>query len=410
MVSRFRAQTGHPLTLAAAAIILILALLLIISDQSRVFPYPPPVAQSTSLMILQEVAVQGGQFPNLEDFWSGLASFTVDVPDTGLPMGESETLAMANGELWSYVHASDRSAGVIDQCGDPVEFPGCMVIYKSRDGGVSFTLDEQVCQVACNQCPCEADRDHHVQQQYPRLMLDETNQTVWGVYEYLGRPMVRQSRDGLSWGQPQRVNRAGLWSSLEGCGPAEKINSHPFALINTEQCLAGGPPGIWIEDETVYIFVGLGQSPGGLGCFVGRVDQQPGAFQRCRSNPLLTGSPTYGPLDLSGVEANPYWNYRMLSSATVDKIGSQYYMLYEGIRGPGRGDPGDTQFGIGLARTIEGKIDGAWEQYPLNPIILDLPANIGAGHADIVVLEGITYLYTSLDGVTRSRLRLEWDR
>jgi len=54
-------------------------------------------------------------------------------------------------------------------------------------------------------------------------------------------------------------------------------------------------------------------------------------------------------------------------------------------------------------------VDGAWEKYPGNPILVDLPGNIGVGHADLVVLDGRTYLYTSLDGVTRSRLMLIWD-
>jgi hypothetical protein len=40
--------------------------------------------------------------------------------------------------------------------------------------------------------------------------------------------------------------------------------------------------------------------------------------------------------------------------------------------------------------------------------LVDLPGNIGLGHADLVVLDGQTLLYTSLDGVTRSRLALVW--
>ena len=34
--------------------------------------------------------------------------------------------------------------------------------------------------------------------------------------------------------------------------------------------------------------------------------------------------------------------------------------------------------------------------------------NIGLGHADLVVLNGQTLLYTSLDGIKRSRLVLHW--
>jgi beta-xylosidase len=84
-------------------------------------------------------------------------------------------------------------------------------------------------------------------------------------------------------------------------------------------------------------------------------------------------------------------------------------MLYEGVRGPADGAPGDTQFGLGLARSLSNQIDGAWEKYPANPLLVDLPGNIGLGHADLVVLDGRTYLYTSLDGVTRSRMVLVWD-
>lgn len=386
-------------------------LLLLISNRGGVYPYPPPVDRSSITLIQQEEAdLTQSTYPTFADYWEGAAQFEVDVVDTGLPMGESETIIMGDGEWWSYVHASDRSAGVVDQCGEPVEFPGCTVIYRSQDDGQSFQLNPPVCQFACNRCPCDRDIDHQVQQQYPRVMLEpqQVDPTFWLVYEYLGRPMIRQSKDGLSWGAPQRVANGGLWSSLEGCAPEEKISEHPFAIINLEQCLAGGPPGIYIENDLVYIFVGMGQSPGSIGCFVGRIDQPPATFERCRANPLLTGSLSYGPLDIRGADANRYWDFRMLSSVDIQKIGDQYYMVYEGIRGPGEGDPGDTQFGIGLARTMSGELDGKWEAFSGNPILIDSPANIGAGHADIVQFEGETYLYTSLDGVIRSRLRLVW--
>ena len=88
---------------------------------------------------------------------------------------------------------------------------------------------------------------------------------------------------------------------------------------------------------------------------------------------------------------------------------ARYYMLYEGVRGPGPGDAGDTQFGLGLARSVTGEIDGPWEKFPGNPLLVDLPGNIGLGHADLAVIDGRTYLYTSLDGMTRSRLLLRWD-
>ena len=99
----------------------------------------------------------------------------------------------------------------------------------------------------------------------------------------------------------------------------------------------------------------------------------------------------------------------MLSSAELIKQEDRYYLFYEGIRGAGPGAAGDSQFGLGLARTTHGNIDGPWEKYPDNPILLDSPANIGVGHADLVIDQGISFLYTSLDGRQRSRLRLAWN-
>ncbi len=379
-------------------------LTLLVSKTIFVVSLTPPPAGPTHLLKIQDPATRANL--TLADFWDGNARFVVDVENTSLPMGESETLIMQNGEWWSWLHASDRSAGTVDQCGDPVEFPGCTVIYKSKDGGLTFQTDTDppVCTFACQQCPCDAPVDHTPQQQYPRVAYD--GEKLWLVYEFLGRSMLRTSFDGINFSPPQRVEHTGLWSSEEWCGPNEKINAHPFAIINTEQCLAGGPPGIFVEGELVYIFVGLGQSPGGLGCFVGHKNLPPSKYKRCQNNPLLLGASSYGDGELRGAGANAYWDFRMLSSADVTKVGNEYYMLFEGIRGPGPGDPGDTQFGLGLARTVEGKIDGRWEMYPGNPILVDVPANIGIGHADLVVHEGQTYLFTSLDGVIRSRLVL----
>jgi len=48
-------------------------------------------------------------------------------------------------------------------------------------------------------------------------------------------------------------------------------------------------------------------------------------------------------------------------------------MFFEGVRGPGEGDPGDTQFALGLARTTTDQIDGPWETYSENPILVDMP-------------------------------------
>jgi hypothetical protein len=61
-----------------------------------------------------------------------------------------------------------------------------------------------------------------------------------------------------------------------------------------------------------------------------------------------------------------------------------------------------------LARSLEAHIDGPWEKFAGNPILVDLPGNVGLGHADLIILNGQTLLYTSLDGKTRSRLVLIW--
>ena len=66
------------------------------------------------------------------------------------------------------------------------------------------------------------------------------------------------------------------------------------------------------------------------------------------------------------------------------------------------------QFALGLARAATKAIDGPWEVYPGNPILVDMPGNVGVGHADVVVIDGETVLFTSLDGAQRSRLVLRW--
>jgi hypothetical protein len=349
----------------------------------------------------------GTGHPTLADFWEGRAEFRLQVRDTGLPRGESDTIVMGNGELWSYLHASHRSAGTIDQCGDPVEFPGCTVIYRSYDGGLHFEHEHSpVCVFDCARCPCSAEDDHVVQQQYPRVHYD--GETLILVYEYLGRVMLRRSNDGLNWSRPQKVNDTGIWKLwLRDCPPEERIGKHPFVRYDYE-CLAGGPPGVYVQDGTVYVFVAVGQNPGGMGCYSGGLRENARRFNRCEHSPLFVGSLEYGPLERKGPETNPFFDHRTISSADVVRIGDYYYMVYEGVRGPGRGDPGDSQFGLGLARSETDQIDGPWVQYPENPILVDMPGNIGLGHADLVVIEGQTVLYTALEKDVRSRLVLVW--
>ena len=365
----------------------------------------PPTATPLPNLIFQPDPLGHAQ-PTLADFWDGDAEFLMEVTNTGLPMGESETILMSNGELWSYVHASDQSAGVVDQCGDPVSFPGCLVIYRSTDGGHSFNLDQPVCRIACNQCPCTSEGDHIDQQQYPRVAWD--GKRLHLVYEYRAMIMEADSTDGYNWTPVGQVPLTGIWQYwFRDCSKAESIGVHP----NTPyyyQCLVGGPPGIFYEDNMLYIFVGSGQNPGAMGCYKGSVDTILARFEKCAANPLFGGADSYGPPDLTGPQANPFFDFRTISSADVQKIGDRYYMLYEGVRGPTPGAGGDTQFGLGLARSLTDQIDGPWETYPANPILVDMPGNVGVGHADLAVIDGRTILYTSLDGKVRSRLALRW--
>lgn len=383
-----------------------------VATPARVTPSPAQAPPTGTPALIPEATPDASRFPTLADLWNGSAHFAVDLDETGLPMGESDTLVMGNGALWSYVHASERSAGVRDQCGDPVAFPGCVVIYASDDGGHTFTLPAPpTCLIECAQCPCDADTDHMVQQQYPRVLFAE--EKAWMVYEYLGRVMLRTSTDGRHWSPPEHVASSVVWHLwYADCPAEERIGEHPFAPFNYE-CLRGGPPGIFVEEGVVYIFMAQGQNPGAMGCFRRPVNEMDGDFTACASNPLFVGAAEYGPLDRTDAAANPFFDFRTISSAEIQRLGEggerRYYMLYEGVRGPAQGDPGDTQFGLGLARTLTDQIDGAWEKYPGNPLLVDMPGNIGLGHADLVVLDGRTYLYTSLDGVTRSRLALRWN-
>jgi len=84
-------------------------------------------------------------------------------------------------------------------------------------------------------------------------------------------------------------------------------------------------------------------------------------------------------------------------------------MFYEGIRGPEELEIGsDTQFGLGLARSLTDQIDGAWEKFDSNPILMDMQFNWGVGHADLVMIDGVTYLYTATSTETRGRYVLRW--
>jgi hypothetical protein len=235
------------------------------------------------------------------------------------------------------------------------------------------------------------------------------------VYEYRANVFLRRSRDGLHWSRAEEIPLTGIWQSwLMPCPPRGEIGEHPFSPKQYD-CLVGSPPGIFIDapadaeaSPEVYIFVGLGQNPSAMGCYRGAMHAPAALYRQCDANPLFVGNDQYGPLDDTGPQSNPHFDFRTISSADVIQIGDEYYMLYEGVRGPDAGAAGDTQFALGLARTTSGVIDGPWETFSGNPILVDNPGNVGLGHADLLLLEGVTYLYTSLDGETRSRLRLVW--
>ena len=354
----------------------------------------------------------------LDDFWDGTARFEVEIEDTGLPMGESDTLVLGDGTWRSYLHASNQSLGVIDQCGAPVDFPGCLVIFTSRDEGKSFTptVNEAgvpVCQIECTQCPCESRRDHIDQQQYPRVAWLSNHDQWLLTYEYRANTILRRSSDGLNWSAPAEVPMTGIWQNwLMPCRPEAAIGAHPFAPDNYD-CLTGSPPGIFVDETAnppqLYLFVGLGQNPSALGCFRGPLNGPASLLRACDHNPLFTGATEYGPLAPSdSPNADAYFDFRTISSADIVHVGEHYYLFYEGVRGPGQGDQGDTQFLLGVARSTSDALDGEWELYAGNPILLKLPGNVGVGHADVVITQEVTYLYTSLDGTKRSRLRLVW--
>jgi len=358
--------------------------------------------------------------PTLDDLWSGRAHFVVDTVKTGLPMGESDSVVLDDGRIFSYVHASTPSAGVVDQCGDPVAFPGCVVLFVSEDGGHTFVAKEEPkrCLFPCRQCPCDTRLDQIDQQQYPQTA--RTDDGSWRmVYEYRANVLVRSSRDGMAWSPPEEIPLTGIWADwLMACRVEERIGAHPHSEREYD-CLVGSPPGIIfapneLGEEGLFVFVGVGQNPGGMGCYVGSPDGPAALLRKCRHNPLFSGANDYGPVGNLGKlknakeDVNPYFDFRTISSADPLTVGPRTYMFYEGVRGPGPGDAGDTQFGLGLARTLTDQIDGPWETYPNNPILIDLPGNVGLGHADVIVFNGETLLYTSLDGKSRSRLSLQW--
>ncbi len=348
--------------------------------------------------------------PTLEDFWNGKAEWIVDVPNVGLPVGESDTLYKGSNEYWSYLHASDQSAGVVDQCGDPVAFPGCTTLWQSTDGGTSFNITAPVCLMQCTSCPCDDQRDHITAQQYPRVV--DAGDRHYMAYEWHAQVMLRSSTDGINWSDwKYLLTPGGTWpTSYKECTATETIGPHPNIRGQADGCLVGAPPGLYVEGRTLYVFVAAGSAPGHMRCYKGDRYGDLGKLKRCDTDPLFSGASEYGPTNITvGSAIDAYFDFRYTSSADVIKVGDHYYMSYEGVRGPDELERGmDTQFGLGFARSVGNSIDGAWEKYPRNPVIDPTGFNVGIGHADMLVVDGLTVMYTQTGENTRGRYVLKW--
>ncbi|MBN1811648.1 MAG: hypothetical protein JXA14_07425 [Anaerolineae bacterium] len=367
-------------------------------------PVPPtavPIAPTASVFAPEPPP--GRAFATLDDFWAGNAEWVIDEYDVGLPVGESDTVYRGGTEFWSYLHASHQSAGVVDWCGDPAPFPGCVTLWKSTDGGRHFFLENPVCLFSCKTCPC-GPTDHTQQQQYPRVFFDTDRAYI--VYEWGAGTHMRTSGDGITWSVEANVPGTGQYhSSDRPCTEAESIGEHPNIWNEAEygDCLVGAPPGITVEGDLLYVFVGLGRDPGHMGCYVGNKHAGAAGLHKCASNPLFGAEAGYGPPDALGAAANPYFEFRTISSADVVRVGDRTYMAYEGVRGPSDPTVVDNQFALGFARSAGLAIDGPWEKYPGNPVIMDVVNNWGIGHADVVIVGPATYLYTATSETTRGR-------
>jgi hypothetical protein len=370
-----------------------------------VTPSPPPPATMIPPCTPSPAptATPAPAYANLDDFWAGHAYWQLEVADTGLPLGESDTIHRGGGEYWSFLHASYESAGVVDQCGDPVPFPGCVTLWKSHDNGRSFALEDPVCLFSCAECPCTNEGDHIAQQQYPRVSFQPDQ--AYLVYEHGAYVYLRTSADGLHWSEPLHVPGTWIWTTPYGfCGGDDVIGVHPHIYHELDyDCLVGGPPGIYVQDDQLTIFVSQGQSPGHMACFTGPLSAGAAGLRRCAHNPLFGAENGYGPPEALGPAADPYFEFRTISSADVIRVGERYYMTYEGIRGPSSHTVVDDQFGLGLARSLGPALDGPWEKYPGSPIISSLPGSVGIGHADILVVGEATYLFTATSDTTRGR-------
>jgi hypothetical protein len=230
------------------------------------------------------------------------------------------------------------------------------------------------------------------------------------VYEWHAQTILRRSQDGITWSDWDYLRvPGGVWPrSFAECLPVEDIGEHPNIRGQGDVCIIGGPPGLTIDGDQLYVFVMAGSAPAHMRCYKGNRFGDLGALQRCDTDPLFGGAREYGAEDLSGTAANAYFDFRYISSADVLFDGQYYYMAYEGIRGPSVLEFGrDNQFGLGFARAQA--LDSQWELYPGNPILGGLVDNWGIGHADLLVIDGVTYMITATSTSTRGRYRLAWN-
>lgn len=372
--------------------------------------------RSISVLILLSLALSVSAQdspPTLADFWDGRADWVLLTPDVGLPVGESDTIARGDGEFWSYLHASTQSAGVVDQCGQTVAFPGCLTRWESTDGGQTFTLPVAVCSLPCGACPCDDQRDHtsveRAAQQYPRVVVDQGR--YYMAYEWHAQVILRTSDDGLVWsGWDYLLTPGGTFpSSFAPCSATETIGPHPNIRGQRDDCLIGAPPGLFIDGDTLYVFVAAGSAPAHMRCYKGDKRGDLSRLERCATDPLFSGAQEYGPLDARGALAHPYFDFRYISSADVLKVGDRYYMAYEGIRGPEVLEAGmDTQYGLGFARSVGPHIDGPWERFPANPVLQEMGFWVGIGHADLLTVAGETRMMTQTGENTRGLYALRW--
>jgi hypothetical protein len=226
------------------------------------------------------------------------------------------------------------------------------------------------------------------------------------VFEHGGATFYTLSFDGIEWLRARPVRDTGVWhDDLSPCPDYMRIKPHPFTSVPYD-CMQGGPPGLYIDGQRMYLFVGQGQSPGHMGCLWSTLSTP--EFFPCFHNPLFGGSREYGPPEALDAAANPYWDFRYTTSADVLEDEGLYYMVYEGIRGPESNEVGgDTQFALGMARspTIDAR---TWQTYPHNPILDDVSENVGIGHADLIVIDGVTMMYTATPQGQRGRYALVW--